>query len=315
MTARTALRCTLAFLAALLLSVSANAQLFRAYLASTGLDTNDCTRPTPCRLLPAALAAVDDGGEVWMLDSANYNTASVVVGKSVSILAVPGAVGSVLAIAGPAISITADNLKVALRNLVIAPFAFSGGTDGVSLTGASLLTIEESLIANLSGASLVKGVNVNGTGTARITNTTLRNNVGTAVFAQNGANVSISGAKMLGNNYGVWVEARSATTTTAVVSDSIISGSFSGVVAFTNVSGANAKAFVTRSTIENATNALDCETTGVGSALCSVSGSMITNNVKAWLQSGTGSVIESLGNNHIRGNTTSIGTLTPVGLQ
>jgi hypothetical protein len=29
----------------------------------------------PCRLLPAALAAVASGGEVWMLDSANYNTA------------------------------------------------------------------------------------------------------------------------------------------------------------------------------------------------------------------------------------------------
>lgn len=54
MSARTALRCTLAFFAALLLSVSANAQLFRAYLASDGNDANACTLPAPCRLLPAA---------------------------------------------------------------------------------------------------------------------------------------------------------------------------------------------------------------------------------------------------------------------
>ena len=100
MNARTILRSALTLVAALLLSVSANAQLFRAYLAPTGVDTNPCTLPAPCRLLPAALNAVASGGEIWMLDSANYNTATVTIGKSVSILAVPGAVGSVIAIGG-----------------------------------------------------------------------------------------------------------------------------------------------------------------------------------------------------------------------
>ena len=105
-----------------------------------------------------------------MLDSANYNTTTVTIGKSVSILAVPGAVGSVLAAGGPAISITASNLKVALRNLVIVPLP-SGGGDGIDLTGASALTIEDSLIANLP----THGVYVLGTGTVRITNSTIRN--------------------------------------------------------------------------------------------------------------------------------------------
>ena len=82
--------------AALLLSSSAGAQLFRSYIASDGSDANPCTLPQPCRLLPAALAAVADGGEIWMLDSANYNTGPVTIGKSVAILAVPGAVASVL---------------------------------------------------------------------------------------------------------------------------------------------------------------------------------------------------------------------------
>jgi len=49
----------------------AHAQLFRAYLAIGGSDSNPGTLPAPCRLLPAALNAVADGGEVWMLDSAN----------------------------------------------------------------------------------------------------------------------------------------------------------------------------------------------------------------------------------------------------
>lgn len=56
---------------ALLASGAAHAQLFRAYLAIGGSDSNPGTLPAPCRLLPAALNAVADGGEVWMLDSAN----------------------------------------------------------------------------------------------------------------------------------------------------------------------------------------------------------------------------------------------------
>ena len=64
----------------------------------------------------------------------------------------PGAVGSVVAANGPAIKITADNLKVALRNLVIVPLPASAATDGIQVTGYySFLTIEDSLIANLPG--------------------------------------------------------------------------------------------------------------------------------------------------------------------
>jgi hypothetical protein len=248
-----------------------------------------------------------------MLDSANYNTATVTIGKSVSILAVPGAVGSVVAIGGPAISITAEGLKVALRNLVIVPLAGGGGTDGVSMTGASTLTIEDSLIANLPG----RGVYVVGTGTVKIANTTLRNNGSFAVYAQDGANVSISGTKMLGNGAGgVLAESTTATTTTAVVSDSIISGGNTGVFASTVIAGATTQVFVTRCTIENVIYALNSETAGVGSALVSVSNSMITKNLFGWHQSGAGSVIESSGNNHIRGNANApVGTLTNVGLQ
>ena len=59
---RTVLRRAFAFAVMLLLSATAQAQLFRAYLAVAGNDANPCTVPAPCRLLPAALAAVADGG-------------------------------------------------------------------------------------------------------------------------------------------------------------------------------------------------------------------------------------------------------------
>src|SRR6187402_2750686 len=118
MTAIQALRVALACL--LLAAGAAHAQIFRAYLASDGSDANPCTLAQPCRLLPAALTAVAGGGEIWMLDSANYNTGTVTIGKSVSILAVPGVVGSIVALnGGAAISITAAGLKIALRNVAI----------------------------------------------------------------------------------------------------------------------------------------------------------------------------------------------------
>jgi hypothetical protein len=312
MSTRTILRHTFAFLGALLLSASVNAQLFRAYLAADGNDANPCTLAAPCRLLPAALAAVANGGQIWMLDSANYNTATVTIGKSVSILAIPGTVGSVVAVGGPAISITAASLTVALRNLVIVPLPGGGGTHGVQLTGASALTIEHSLIANLPG----EGVFVVGTGSVKIADTVFRKNDGGAVVLENGAAGVISRTQMLANAAGVAVHGNTATTTTASVSDSLVSGGTVGVNAFANGAGAVVQAFVTRSTIEGTTaGGLRSLTSGVGSTLVTVSYSMVTNNGNGWYQSGVGSVIKTLGNNHIEDNANTVGSLTPTALQ
>ena len=308
---RTVLRSAFALAATLLLSATAQAQLFRAYLASDGNDANACTLAAPCRLLPAALTAVASGGEIWMLDSANYNTATVTIGKSVSILAIPGAVGSVVALGGPAISITAAGLTIALRNLVIVPLPASGATFGVYMTGASALTIEGSLIANLPS----DGVRAAGTGKVEIANTIIRNNAGYAVWLQNGASADISGTKLLNNDNGVVTFSNTATTTTATVSDTIISGGGTGIYLLTANADGVTRFFVTRCTIQNTNIALDSQTTGAGTALLAVSNSMITNNNFAWSQSGTGSVIRTLGNNHLTDNTTNFGSLTLSPLQ
>jgi hypothetical protein len=309
---RTALRSAFALAATLLLSAAAQAQLFRAYLASDGNDANPCTLAAPCRLLPAALTAVASGGEIWMLDSANYNSATVTISKSVSILAVPGAVGSVVATGGPAISITAASLTIALRNLVIVPFPSSGATHGVEMTGASALTIEGSLIANLPNTA----VRVVGTGNVEIANTIIRNNGSVAVGLQDGASADISGTKLLNNGTGIFAYSPSAATTTATVSDTIISGG-NGVNSSALIAGGVARIFVTRCTIQNTTFALRSETfPGGGTALVAVSSSMITNNEVAWYQAGAGSVVRTLGNNHLTDNNlTSLGSLTQASLQ
>ncbi len=299
-----------AFLAAW--TTGANAAVFRSYLSPTGNDANPCTLLQPCRLLPAALAAVQSGGEIWMLDSANYNTAPVTINKSVTILSVPGALGSVVATGGNAINITAPGLNIVLRNLVMVPLLPpSGGIqDGIRMTASSNLAIEDCLIANMPNSALY----VTNAGSVKITGSTLRGNADMGVFAQNGANVMISNSKLLQNtNLNVAVENTTASTTTVVVSDSVISGGSVGVYAANDVAGSTARIVVTRSTID-ATGYAVWSDGAIAGALITINGSSITNNGFGWFANASG-VIKTMGNNHIQENTNNSGALTPALLQ
>jgi len=306
---RNAIHATLALLTTLFLFATAEAQVFRAYLASDGNDANPCTLAAPCRLLPAALTAVASGGEIWMLDSANYNSGTVTIGKSASILAVPGAVGSLVALnGGPAISIAAAGLKVALRNVVIGPVAgATPGTSGVVMTGDSSLAIENSLIANMPE----RGISV-GTGTLKVTDTTLRNNGTWAIWLQDGARAVISSTRMFDNGHGVYAYGNLASTsTTATLSDCVISGGGNGVQAWTDAATI-ARIWVARSTIERMNIALDVEN-AAGTAEISVGSSLIVNNNLSWYQGtvGGGSTLYSLGNNQMSNGGLGVKTALP----
>jgi len=300
----------LALAASLLVCSTAQAPLFRTYIASDGSDASPCTLQAPCRLLPAALAAVGDGGEIWMLDSANYNTGTVNITKSVSVLAVPGAVGSVIATQNtPAISISAAGLRVGLRNLVITNLTGNIGSDshGVSMTGASSLTIESGLLANLPG----DGVRVIGGGTLKIVNSTLRDNVGRAVRLFNGGRATISNTQMIGNGGGVLAGGDAASSSTVSIVDSLISGGFRGVSLSADVAGIHNRATIARTTIEQTEIGLLIQSQAGSSSEADVGGSVIVNNLTAWGINGTDARILSLGDNLVSGNADpSQGTLT-----
>jgi parallel beta helix pectate lyase-like protein len=304
------------FACALLASASAHAGLFRVYLASTGSDSNPCNLPQPCRLLPAALTAVADGGEIWMLDSANYNTGTVTIDKSVSIIAIPGAVGSILAMnAGPAISISAAGLNIALRNVVLGPFAGLAAASGVQMTGASTLVIEGSVIADLPTSA--SGVFVQGGGTVMITNTVLRNNGGYAIDARDGATVVIGSSQMLGNaSGGISAGSASAATTLATVTNCAISGGSYGIKAETTGVGAVARISVRGTTVESVPGYALLSSSALGGASeINIGGSMIVNNAYSWAVAGGGSTILSLGNNQVSGNANFSGALSTLAPQ
>jgi hypothetical protein len=178
----------------------ADAGLFRAYLSVHGADTNSCALADPCRLLPAALAAVADGGEVWMLDSGNFNTSQVNIGKSVTILAVPGSLGSlVIPDNGSAVAIDGAGIDVTLRNLVIVNL-------GRSPSHAILFNQGQQLL--VEGCEMSGGVSNNGAtavyvaaGVVTVKNTTLKTfSVGVSIH--NNARVAVTDSTIVNSQDG-----------------------------------------------------------------------------------------------------------------
>jgi hypothetical protein len=318
----------------LMLSVAATAQaqVFRAYLESTGNDTNPCTLPAPCRLLPAALAAVESGGEIWMLDSANYNTAPVTITKSVTILAVPGAVGSVMAASGGAFGIGTAGVKVVLRNLVIVPPPGGAGANGIIVTNGAGLTVENCLIANLQGTGIWASAS-----DVRVTNTTIRDHAFVGLYLANGARATVTRSTLSGNaTYGIALQgALAGTTTTADIADSTLDGNGSGVDAWSLGAASVVKVSVRDSRIVRNSLGVHARSDAGASVTLSASNNIISNNVdgmlaenagsKLWASGNTvsdntgvglanvGGLFESAGNNAVRNNSSNVsGTVTVI---
>jgi hypothetical protein len=225
----------------------AHAAIFRAYLSVQGNDANPCTLQQPCRLLPAALATVNDGGEIWMLDSANFNTTTVVVNKSVTILAIPGALGSVVANNATGMAIASPSAKVTLRNVVVLNLAGSANTGvsftqgvGLTLEGCELYGMQNAVDMGASGAiltikdstirdNLAAGIIVRAAADAVLRNVAILNNSLQGISAFGGAAVAITGSSIVGSMTGINVHASGAETTQVAITGTTVSGNTTGL--------------------------------------------------------------------------------------
>jgi hypothetical protein len=71
----------------------------RTYVSGMGSDSNPCTAVSPCKTFAAALALTTAGGEIYVLNSANYG--AVNINKAITITS-EGAVAGVLVTSGVA---------------------------------------------------------------------------------------------------------------------------------------------------------------------------------------------------------------------
>jgi hypothetical protein len=285
----------------------------QVFVSVSGSDQNNCLWGFPCRNVEAALNVVGNGGEVWILDSGDFNQVPVIVGKSVTIQAVPGALANLWASAGSAaIQINVPGGTVTLRNLTIGNLGTNPGPDGVDVTAAGEVSVETCVFNNTVQNALYVAP---GSAVVHVSNTTFRNVGAWAVSADTGTTVDISGSRIL-HTGGVSAYASSmltAITTTVSVTDTTISDGPIGVSAFAQGLAATAQAFVTRSAIFSTTNGLQSQELSSGTPLITVSNSSVTHNQNAfYIQGGT---IKSLGNNYIADNASEQGTLTPIPLR
>ena len=317
------------FKAALAVAVLASAplahgQIFRAYLALDGVDTNPCTLAQPCRLLPAAVAAVGAGGEIWMLDSANFNVAPVTVNKSVVILSIPGQLGSLVALGGPALTITGAGVEVTLRNLNILPFTGNALQNGVVVNASSGKVVLQN--CNLFGFTGGRGLHVQSTTRVTIMDSVFTGNLIGAELGP-GSTTQVSGSRFVGNSeYGVLVLSQASAMTQASVTRSVFTHNQTGASAQSYDTTATARLHVADSVAEHSTqyglyahsdppgsiahvvalgnlignNGYGLATYG-SAAKIMAGGNAITNNNIAFLMANTG-VIESQGNNLVRSN-------------
>jgi Right handed beta helix region len=304
---------TLSLLAAVAATPAEAAQ--RAFVNSSGSDGNTgsgCGLAAPCRTFAAAMTVVSDGGEIVALDAAGYGP--VTVTKNVTITANPGFyAGIAVPTLSDGVTIATGGVNVILRGLNINN---TGGTNGVNMTNGARLSIENCVISNFSGGN---GVFVSANAAVRIVDSLIRDNL-YGVYIQGGATAAISGSKIVGNannSEGVYVFGNTAnTTTTAAISDTIVTDHYIGVYAYSNTTTAVARMSVTRSTLSNNNNVGAAVTNGIAGApaLLIISNSMVTGNLNIGLyQNGTGATLRSLGNNTVDQNgTNTTGTITTV---
>ncbi len=291
-----------AALSSLVLMASGSAHaLFRAYLSISGNDANPCTLQAPCRLLPAALAAADADGEVWMLDSGNYNTGPVAITKSVTILAVPGELGSVVGNGGNAIEIATAGVEVTLQNLNIR-YLSGSGTYGVYVYNAKQVSM---INCNVFGFLPGGGVGIAVTSgpnqpRVNVVRSVVRNN-GHGIFASGGSRVTVSKTQVLGNEgYGIAAYADLGVATVHV-SDTVSSGNVWGYAVIGSTGAIAARMFVTRSAATENSDAGFLMSNGTTGYLV-VGGSLATNNGRGFYNNGDAGTFQSRGDNTLTAN-------------
>src|SRR5882724_5238793 len=274
------------------------APVARTFVSAQGSDANPCLVSSPCRTFQAALALTTAGGEIFVLNSANYG--AVTISKAVTITS-EGAVAGVLATTGVGITINAGASDVInLRGLDID--GGKTGATGIQFSSGSALNIQRSVIRGFTGS----GINFapSSASSLFVSDTMVSNNQGNGVLVSGGA-AAVKGAltrvTATGNGVGFFASGANVTMT---VADAVASNNTYGI-------GANAAAVMVRN------SAVSSNSVGIAAdqnATVRVGQSTVTANATGW-QASNGGQTQSYGNNNVSGNTNDGTISTTVALQ
>jgi len=312
----------------------------RTFIASHGLDTNDGRLATPCRSIGAALAQTDPGGEIIVLDSAGYG--AVAINKSVSVIAPPGIYAGITVAGGIGIDVTAGNVvlrgltlrgpggaigihvgnaSVRVDRCVIAGLAVYGihadtpngelhvldtqvaqCGEGIRIDGAIRFSLERVRTeANAIGLSVLTGA----TGSARGLTSVRNANYGIGVFGTRTINTALAldGGVVADNGatgISVGIPAPIPGKIFVSVTRSTVTGNGADGVSVSTQGAGSVAAAISDCMIDvNAARGISATGAGASVAVCS---NRITSNGSFGFDQSGGAVVESEGDNMLRGN-------------
>src|SRR5207248_2679625 len=114
-------------------------------------DSNPCTAASPCKTFQAAIGLTAAGGEIFVLNSADYGP--VTINKAITITS-QGAVAGVRAASGNGVTISAGATDVVnLRGLDID--GGGSGSTGIQFSAGGSLTIQNSIARNFTNSGII----------------------------------------------------------------------------------------------------------------------------------------------------------------
>jgi len=284
----------------------------RTWVSGHGADSGGCALVAPCRTFAFALTQTAAGGEIDVVDPADYGT--VTITKAISIVNDGVGVAAIGAGSGNAITINAGaGDSVHLRGLTIE--GLGSGSNGILFTTGGNLAIENCVIGNFVTA----GINIvpSTSSSFSVSNTIASNNLANGILIVPTVSAVVTGvlSEVTANNNfnGIFVNGRLTTGASfnVTIVDSVASNNRSGGVIAASASGNLATAVMLRNVV--ASN----NVTGLGAgqnAIFRVAHSVVTGNNTGVNTSG-GGILNSYVDNNINGNTSdNTAVLTPLAM-
>jgi len=288
----------------------------RVYVAASGSDANFiCALPTlPCRTISKALLFADDGGEVIITESGDYDTFSVV--KSVTVAAAPGVNAGIVSSRSFAVVIgqEATVRAVKILNLNFLNINTAEPTQGINDITAANLYVENCTFTGFSSGirATIGGMNA---GKLSVRNSTFRKNdkgvdVIDSGLIQSTFNVLVDSCKFEHNKIGVYLGGQlNASILNSVMSDNDDYG-----IQLLTPKGSRTEAVVDNCLLTN--NNAGIGAYGANGAIAYLTRSTVTQNIAEGVHVGSGGTVYSFQNNTISGNFPDVsGNMTPVTLR
>jgi hypothetical protein len=283
----------------------ASAQATRTWVSGVGNDANPCSRTAPCKTFAGAISKTAAGGEINALDPGGYG--AVTITKSITIDGGSGQVASILAAGTNGVIINAGaNDIITLRNITIngANLTASPGLNGIRFLAGSVLVVENVRVFGFSQTGI--DININTAAAVRVAVTdTIVSHSTNGITARNAGSgrltVSAQRVSLLRNTLAGYKGDATGGTAAVIsaISDSMIAGNGTGVLAAGGPSGSTGIQ-VTRSSIVNNTGT-GVQADGSANSIVLLSNSLVSGNATGLATAG-GAGLATYKNNAVNGN-------------